>query len=96
MYAMIRWREQGTVSPDDLARAGRDLATHLGALAGFVACLLLEAPDGGYAAIGIFEDQASLARADELVAGWSPVEIPVPWADPSRWITGEVVVQKGL
>jgi hypothetical protein len=96
MYATIRWRERGTASPDDLARAGRTLAARLGALAGFVACLLLETPDGGYAAIGIFEDRGSLAEADELVAGWSPVEMPALWADPLRWITGEVVVQKGL
>lgn len=96
MYATIRWRERGTASPDELARAGRALAAHLGGLAGFVACLFLEAPDGGYAAIGIFEDRANLVAADELVAGWSPIELPAPWAEPSHRFTGEVVMQRGL
>jgi hypothetical protein len=95
MYATIRHRERGTASADELAREGWALGALLGAAPGFVACLLLATPDG-CAAIGIFEDAASLAAADTLVAGWSPAGCAAPWAGVLGQITGEVVAQKGL
>lgn len=93
MYATI-WHRQGKPVPiDELARAGRTLAARLAAAPGFVACLLVEAAGGGLAAVCIFEDPASLAAADVLVAGWSPAE---PAGGPWEHISGEVVAQKGL
>ena len=89
MYATIRHCERGTQSADDLAREGRALGALLGSASGFVACLLLATPDG-CAAIGIFEDAASLAAADGLVAGWAPAD------GAAGWITGEVLAQRGL
>jgi len=95
VYATIRHCERGTHSADDLAREGRALGARLGAAPSFVACLLLATPDG-CAAIGIFEDAASLAAADTLVAGWSPVGCAAPWVGLLGQITGEVVAHNGL
>lgn len=52
-------------------------------------------PDG-CAVIGIFENAASLATADTLVAGWSHTGCAAPWAGLLGQIMGEVVAQKGL
>ncbi len=41
MYATIRWRERGLASTDELAQDGQALAARLGAVPGFLACLLL-------------------------------------------------------
>ena len=95
MYATIR-RHEGGASTDELARAAHALATRLGAVPGFVACLLLETHVGGHASVCIFEDQASLATADELVSAWSAVGHPAHRAEPPQYITGEVIAQKGL
>ena len=97
MYATIRCRTRGDRTDDDLAREGRALGALLGTAPGFVACLLLATPDG-CAAIGIFEDAASLAAADPLVAGWDwdPPGEAKPWDGPLGWLTGEVVAQRGL
>jgi hypothetical protein len=96
MYATIKLSERGATSTDDLAQAGHALAARLGAAPGFVAYLLLETPDDGCAAISIFEDRVSLAAVGDLLAGWSPAELPASCASPSLQITGEVIVQKGL
>jgi hypothetical protein len=96
MYATIWHRERGMASTNDLALAGHALGLRLGAAPGFITCLLVETTDGGYAAIGVFDDPASLAAADELIAAWSPAEFPAPWATPARRLTGEIVAQKGL
>jgi hypothetical protein len=95
MYATVHHRARGTASADELAQEGRALGVRLGAAPGFVACLLLATPDG-CAVIGIFEDAASLAAADALVVGWAPDDDDAPWAGPHRWLTGEVVAQRGL
>ena len=95
MFATVHHRARGTASGDELAQEGRALGARLGAAPGFVACLLLATPDG-CAAIGIFEDAASLAAADALVVGWAPEDTAAPWAGPHGWLAGEVVAQKGL
>ena len=82
MYATIRHRQGALASTDELARAGRALAVRLAAAPGFVACLLLETPGGGHAAVCICEDPASLAAADGLVAGWAPTEFAGDGAAP--------------
>jgi hypothetical protein len=96
MYATIWHRERGTASTDDLARAGHALGLRLGAVPGFITCLVLAMSEGGYAAIGVFEDPPSLAAADALLAAWSPGASPAPGTAPARLITGEVVAQAGL
>ena len=96
MYATIRHRQADPASTDELARAGRALAVRLAAPPGFVACLLLETPGGGHAAVCICEDPASLAAADGLVAGWAPAACAGAGADPWQRLSGEVVAQKGL
>ena len=95
MYATIR-RHEGEASTDELTRAGRALAARLGAAPGFVAPLLLQAPDGVCAAIRIFEDRASLEDADRLVAGWLMAQVAAPGPDPPQLTAGEVIAQKGL
>lgn len=96
MYATIRHRQGESASTDQLARAGRVLAVRLAETPGFVACLLVETAGGGHAAICIFEDPASLAAADDLVAGWSPAELAGGRNEPWQRFGGEVVAQKGL
>lgn len=96
MYATIRHRQGESASTDELAQAGRTLAARLAETPGFVACLLVETSGGGHAAICIFEDPASLAAADGLVAGWSPVEPSGGRNGPWQQFGGEVVAQKGL
>jgi hypothetical protein len=96
MYATIRHRERGTASTDELARAGHALAARLGTAPGFVAYLLLETPDGGHAAVCIFEDRASLEDADGLVAGSLAAHLAAPGPGPSQLAAGEVIAQKGL
>lgn len=96
MYATIWHRERGMASTDDLAHAGHALSLRLGAAPGFITCLILETPEGGYATIGVFEDPASLAAADTLLAAWSPGASPAPGAATARRISGEVVAQAGL
>ena len=95
MYAAIR-RHEGGASTDELTRAGRVLAARLGAAPGFVACLLLETPDGRCTAISIFEDQASLEDGDRLVAAWLGAHVAAPGPDPPQLTAGEVIAQKGL
>ena len=95
MYATIR-RHAGGASTDELAPAAHALATRLGAAPGFVACLLLETPDGGHASVCIFEDQASLEDADRLVGGCLTSHFDAPGHDPPQLIAGEVIAQKGL
>jgi hypothetical protein len=96
MYATIQRCERGGASTDDLAREGHALATCLSKVPGFVACLLLEMPDGECASVSIFEDAASLAAANRLVAGWAAAEQPASPATAARPITGEVIAQRGL
>ena len=95
MYATIR-RHAGGASTDELMRAGRTLATHLGAAPGFVACLLLETHDGGHASVCIFEDRASLEDADRLVGDWLAAHVAAPGPDAPQLTAGEVIAQKGL
>ncbi len=91
MYTAI-WGHTGGVLPnDELARAGRGLANQLAASGGFVVYLLLELSDGNYASVVIFEDQASLAAAQGIVAG----SLPISPSGPGQ-IAGAVLVQKGL
>jgi hypothetical protein len=58
--------------------------------------LLLELPDGGYAAVCIGEDRAGLVAADELVTGWSAAGHPAFAADLLHQIAGEVIARNGL
>ena len=95
MYATIRHHE-GNASTDELMRAGRTLAAQLGAAPGFVAHLLLQAPDGVCAAISIFEDRASLEDADRLVGGWLAAHVAAPGSEPAQFTAGEVIAQRGL
>jgi hypothetical protein len=95
MYATIQ-RYAGGASTDELTRAGRALAARLGGTPGFVACLLLETPDGGCTAISIFEDRASLEDGDRLVAAWLGAHGAAPGPDPPQLTAGEVIAQKGL
>lgn len=91
MYTAIWGHTGGALPHDELARAGRGLANQLAASGGFVVYLLLELPDSSYASVGIFEDQASLAAAQGVVAG----SLPISPSEPGQ-IVGEVLVQKGL
>jgi hypothetical protein len=96
MYATIWYRERGTASTDQLALAGRTLAARLGVAPGFIACLQMAVEGGGWAVVCISEDYASLAEADDVVAGWATINLPTPTAIPSQRFTGEVIAQKGL
>ena len=96
MYGMI-WR-YGRVagSPDDLARAGRELAAVLGRAPGFVACAVLDADDGGGASVGLFERRADLDEAGRLVARWTAEHLAGLLPEAPQVTRGEVVAQRGI
>ena len=83
MYGTI-WR-YGRVaeSPEDVTRAGHELAVVLGQAPGFLACAVLDADDGGGASVGLFERRADLDEADG--------EGVMPLAHARRWGFGAIV-----
>jgi hypothetical protein len=95
MYATI-CRHTSNTEVEDRARAGRALASRLGALPGFVAYVLLEGPDGACIAVSIFEDQRSLAVAEQLAVSWLAEQAAAPRAAPPDIVPGEVIAQRGL
>lgn len=95
MYASV-CRHPKAESPDEWTKACRSLSARLGKLPGFVAYLLLEQLDGGCVTISIFESRDGLADAAGLIAaGLAGTGAAAPNAHPD-FITGEVIVQRGL
>jgi hypothetical protein len=83
-------------SPDDLMRAGRELAAVLAKAPGFVACAVLDTDDGGGAAVGLFERRADLDEAGRLVARWTAGHLAGLLPEAPQVSSGEVVAQRGI
>lgn len=96
MHATIRRYAGVTASAEEVARLGRALGRLLGRAPGFVACVVLDLGSGEVAAVTIFDDAASQADADGLIARWDAAGLARWPVDPPRLATGEVVAQAGL
>jgi hypothetical protein len=96
MHAKIERYDLATAPPDAVITTGRRLAARLNGVRGFVAYLLLDAGDGAFVGVSIFEDEAGLAE-DTALLGHSPTQQDGMLSPrPTRIVSGEVVVQKGL
>lgn len=96
MYATI-WRYGHVAgSSEDVARAGRDLATLLCKAPGFVSYAVLGAEDGGYAAVSLFESRADLDEADRLITQWTAEHLAGLLPDAPEITSGEVLAQRGI
>ena len=96
MYAMLRRHDGAPGSTEDLIREGRRLAGILSRESGFVAHVILEAREGGFASISIFDDAATLANAVGLIERWTETNLLDRLGGPVHVTIGEVVVQRGL
>ncbi len=96
MHATFRRYEGIAQSTEELLRAGRQLASVLGRLPGFVSYVVLEAGDGVLASVSICETQADLHAADGLLAVWEAEHLEAPVLRPPTITSGEVIVQNGL
>ncbi len=99
MYATIRRYKGVTTSAEELTRVGRQLASLLSQVPGFVSHVMVDAGAGMLATVSIFDDEADLQVAGRLIAGWlaehQVLLLPL-LPHPTESTTGEVVVQKGL
>lgn len=77
---------------------GRALAKALAALPGFVAFVALDvdADAGMVAALCIFEEQASMAAADGVIAEWQQEHGGAAGSGMEHLGAGAVIAQKGL
>jgi hypothetical protein len=96
MFATIQWYDHVTGTSDDLAHAGRQLASRLSQEPGFISYVVLLARDGVLAAIGLFEDAASAEEASRLACRWIAENLGGGTTDLSHRTTGEVIAQLGL
>lgn len=97
MHATIIECDMHTIaSSHERGRAGRNLATFLSEIPGFVAFVALDADAGRVAALCIFEDPAGTEAAGRTIEAWQREHRDIVGADSRRFATGEVIVQKGL
>jgi hypothetical protein len=96
MYATIRRYGHVTGSPEDVARAGLELAAILCKAPGFVSYAVLDAEDGGCAAVSLFESRADLDEADRLIAQWTAEHLAGLLPDAPEITSGEVLAQRGV
>jgi hypothetical protein len=96
MYATIRRYDHVGGVPDDLLRAGRELAALLSQTPGFVSYAALDGGAGVLASVSFFETADDQAAADRLVAAWVAEHLAAELPRPPQVTGGEVVVQKGL
>ncbi len=83
-------------SSRDRERSGRALAAALAALHGFVAFIALEAENGVMAGFCICVDAVTLTNAQRLVEAWHRDQIWAAGFSLKPFVSGEVVVQRGL
>jgi hypothetical protein len=96
MHARIQRFDDVAAMTDEVIPAGRRVAARLNRVPGFVAYLLLDAGDGVFVGVSVFEDEAGLAADTSLSPQW-PVEQDSSIAPGQVHVmSGEVVVQKGL
>jgi hypothetical protein len=96
MYATIRRFPRIAGSPEDVTRAGRELAAVLCKVPGFVSYAVLEADDGGCTAVSVFESRADLDAADRLATQWIAEHAAGLWPDAPQIASGEIVAQRGI
>ncbi len=97
MYAtMFRIDLHEISSFRDRGRAGRSLATTLGALRGFVAFIALEAGDGEIAGLCIVDDSASIDEVQGLTAQWQRENSAQTGSSNQPIAAGKVIVQRGF
>ena len=90
-------RYDGVTGPiDEVMRGGRQLASALSQLPGFVTYAVLDAGHGMLVSITVFEDRTDLEAADQLVAGWLAAHLAALLPHPPEVIAGEVIVQRGM
>lgn len=96
MHATIHRYEGVAGSTDDIIRAGRQQASALSKLPGFVSYALLEAGDSVLIAISVFETRAEFEAAERLSESWGGDQAVARVPYPPQVTTGEVIVQKGM
>jgi hypothetical protein len=90
-------RYEGVTGPiDAVMLAGRQLASVVSQVPGFVSYALLDAGDGALVSINVFEDRIELEAADQLVGSWVAEHLALPLTQQPEMITGEVIVQRGM
>ena len=96
LHATICRYDDVTGSTEDLALAGRQLASALSAAPGFVSYALLDAGDGVLVSVSVFEERTDLEAANQLMRAWEMDQTVAPLPVRPQILTGEVVVQKGM
>jgi hypothetical protein len=96
MYATIQCYDHVTGTSDELAHAGRKLASRLSKEPGFICYVVLRARDGVLAAMGLFEEAANAEEASRLACRWIAENLGGAIIDPSLLTSGEVIAQLGL
>jgi hypothetical protein len=96
MYVTIRWYERVAGSVDDIARAARELAANLSHTPGFVSYALVDAGNGAFASVSVFERQDDLLGADPLVTRWTSLGAAGLLSPAPESASGEVIAQKGI
>jgi hypothetical protein len=90
-------RYDGVTGPiDEVMHAGRQLASSLDQVPGFVSYALLDAGDGVLVSIYVVEDRTDLEAADRLIERWMAEHLAALLPQPIEVIAGEVIVQRGM
>jgi quinol monooxygenase YgiN len=96
MHAMIRRYDGVTGTTEELMRLGRQQASAVSAVPGFVSYALMEAGPGVLVSVSVFETQAALDAAEQLVESWIAGQPAVLSSRPPQISSGEVIVQRGM
>ena len=96
MHATIRRYEGVTGSTEELMRWGRQQASAVSTVPGFVSYALLEAGPSVLVSVCVFETQAALDAADQLVASSGAGQPTAAVSYPGQVASGEVIVQRGM
>jgi hypothetical protein len=96
MHATVRHFHRSGGSVDDLIPEGRQLASAVSQVSGFLVYVLLDAGEGLLVSVSLFEDQAGLADADGIVERWMAARGSEPRLGVAQVSSGEVIVQRGM
>ncbi len=95
MYAAIRRYHADPASVDEVARrVNEEFVDIISDMPGFVAYFALDAGQGEYGTVSIFEDQASAEESNRVAEEWANENLRELLPTPPEYAAGEVVAYK--
>ena len=95
MFAAIRRYHTDPDSVGEVARrVNEGFVPLISEMSGFVAYLALDAGQGEYGTVSVFEDQASAEESNMVAEGWVEENLRELLPSPPEYAAGEVVAYK--